>query len=185
MPPPDSDLALRVWDPFVRVFHWSLVSCVLVNFFVVDDGETLHQLVGYTASALVVARLVWGFVGSPHARFADFFPTPARLRAHLAAIRAGRHDFQPGHNPLGALMMLALMTLVLALGLTGFLQTTDLFWGEEWLEELHAGLATTLIALAGIHAAAAIVIGRLERVNLVGAMITGIKRTRNGRVDVL
>ena len=82
------------------------------------------------------------------------------------------------------LMMLALMTLVLALGLTGFLQTTDLFWGEEWLEELHAGLATTLIALAGIHAAAAIVIGRLERVNLVGAMITGVKRTRNGRVDV-
>lgn len=184
MPPPDSDLALRVWDPFVRVFHWSLVSCVLVNFVVVDDGETLHQLVGYTASALVVARVVWGFVGSAHARFADFFPTPARLRAHLAAIRAGRHDFQPGHTPLGALMMLALMTLVLALGLSGFLQTTDLFWGEEWLEELHAGLATTLIALAGIHAAAAIVIGRLERVNLVGAMITGIKRTRNGRVDV-
>lgn len=184
MPPPDSDLVLRVWDPFVRVFHWSLVSCVLVNFFVVDDGETLHQLVGYTASALVVARLVWGFVGSAHARFADFFPTPARLRAHLAAIRAGRHDFQPGHTPLGALMMLALMTLVLALGLSGFLQTTDLFWGGEWLEELHAGLATTLIALAGIHAAAAIVIGRLERVNLVGAMITGIKRTRNGRVDV-
>ena len=82
------------------------------------------------------------------------------------------------------LVQIALMALVLALGLTGFLQTTDLFWGEEWLEELHAGLATTLIALAGIHAAAAIVIGRLERVNLVGAMITGIKRTRNGRVDV-
>ncbi len=99
-------------------------------------------------------------------------------------MRTGRRDFQPGHNPLGALMMLALMALVLALGLTGFLQTTDAFWGEEWLEEIHAGLAATLIALAGIHAAAAIVIGRLERVNLVGAMITGIKRTRNGRVNV-
>ena len=103
-------------------------------------------------------------------------PTPARLRAHLAAIRAGRHDFQPGHNPLGALMMLALMTLVLALGLTGFLQTTDLFWGEEWMEEIHEALAAILITLAGIHAAAAIVMGRLERVNLVGAMITGVKR---------
>ena len=173
-----------VWDRFVRVFHWSLVACVAFNLLVQDDGEPLHRWSGYLASGLVLARIVWGFIGSRHARFADFFPTPARLRAHLAAIRAGRHDFQPGHNPLGALMMLALMTLVLALGLTGFLQTTDLFWGEEWLEELHAGLATTLIALAGIHAAAAIVIGRLERVNLVGAMITGIKRTRNGRVDV-
>ncbi|HNC68587.1 MAG TPA: cytochrome b/b6 domain-containing protein [Thauera aminoaromatica] len=184
MPPPDSDLALRVWDPFVRVFHWSLVSCVILNFFVVDDGETLHQFVGYTASGLVVARLVWGFVGSEYARFANFFPTPVRLRAHLAAMRTGRRDFQPGHNPLGALMMLALMALVLALGLTGFLQTTDAFWGEEWLEEIHEALAATLIALAGIHAAAAIVMGRLERVNLVGAMITGIKRTRGGRVDL-
>ena len=76
MRPPDSELALRVWDPFVRVFHWSLVSCVILNFFVVDDGETLHQFVGYTASGLVVARLVWGFVGSEYARFANFFPTP-------------------------------------------------------------------------------------------------------------
>ena len=59
MRPPDSELALRVWDPFVRVFHWSLVSCVILNFFVVDDGETLHRFVGYTASGLVVARLVW------------------------------------------------------------------------------------------------------------------------------
>ena len=99
-------------------------------------------------------------------------------------MRTGRRDFQPGHNPLGALMMLALMALVLALGLTGFLQTTDAFWGEEWLEEIHEALAATLIALAGIHAAAAIVMGRLERVNLVGAMITGIKRTRGGRVDL-
>ena len=180
----DSDLSVRVWDPFVRVFHWSLVSCVVLNFFVVDDGETLHQFIGYLAAGLVAARFVWGFVGSEYARFANFFPTPVRLRAHLAAMRTGRRDFQPGHNPLGALMMLALMALVLALGLTGFLQTTDAFWGEEWLEQIHEALAATLIALAGIHAAAAIVMGRLERVNLVGAMITGIKRTRGGRVDL-
>ena len=184
MRPANTDLAQRVWDPFVRVFHWSLVSCVVLNFFVVDDGETLHQLIGYIASGLVVARLVWGFVGSEHARFTSFFPTPARLRAHLTAIRAGRHDFQPGHNPLGALMMLALMALVLALGLTGFLQTTDAFWGEEWLQEIHGALAATLIGLAGLHAAAAIVMSRLERVNLVGAMITGVKRRQGEQADV-
>lgn len=169
-------LPIRVWDPFVRIFHWSLVSCVLINYVLIDDGETLHQWLGYIACGLVAARIGWGFVGSEHARFASFFPTPARLRAHLTAMRAGQPDFHPGHNPLGAIMMLTLMALVLALGLSGFLQTTDLFWGEEWLEELHEMLASALIGLAALHAAAAVVMGRLEGVNLVGAMISGIKR---------
>ncbi|BDI03815.1 cytochrome b/b6 domain-containing protein [Sphaerotilus microaerophilus] len=172
----DDSNSIRVWDRFVRVFHWSLVSCVLVNYFLVDDGETLHQWIGYAASALVVMRIVWGFIGSRYARFADFFPTPARLRRHVQAIRAGRADTHPGHNPLGALMMLALMALVLALAVTGFMQTLDAFWGEEWLQELHEVIASALILLATLHAAAAIVMGRIERTNLVAAMITGVKR---------
>ncbi|MFM2052927.1 MAG: hypothetical protein RL456_964 [Pseudomonadota bacterium] len=167
-----------VWDPFVRIFHWSLVSCVVLNYFVVDDGETVHQWLGYLASALVTLRIVWGFVGSRHARFSDFFPTPARLRHHLRALRDGRLDAHAGHNPLGALMMLALMATVLALGLTGFLQTTDAFWGEEWLQELHELIGSGLIALAGLHAAAALLMGHLERTNLVAAMVTGVKRRR-------
>ena len=171
-------LPARVWDRFVRFFHWSLVTCVLANYFLVDDGETLHHWIGYFASVLIVARIVWGFVGSEYARFTSFFPTPARLRAHLAAIRSGQPGFHPGHNPLGAVMMLALMVLVLALGLSGFLQTTDAFWGEEWLQEVHEMLASALIALATLHAAAAIIMGRLEGVSLVAAMITGVKRAR-------
>lgn len=167
--------AIPVWDRFVRVFHWSLVSCVLVNFFVIDDGKTLHQWLGYTASALVVARIVWGFIGSKHARFSDFFPTPARVRQHLSRLIAGEHDFHAGHNPVGALMMFALIALVLSLGLTGFMQTLDAFWGAEWLQELHEALGTTLIGLAGMHALAAIIMSRIERINLVGAMFTGVK----------
>lgn len=172
---PTTPRSIRVWDLFVRIFHWSLVSCVMLNYFVIDDGEDLHQWLGYFASALVVARIVWGFIGSKHARFADFFPTPARLRAHLGALVAGRLDSHPGHNPLGAMMMLALIALVLALGLTGYLQGTDMFWGEEWLQEVHETLASTLIAFAGLHALAAIVMSRVERTNLVLAMITGVK----------
>jgi cytochrome b len=168
--------AVKVWDPFVRIFHWSLVACVLTNYFVNDDGKDLHQWTGYAASVLVTLRVVWGFVGTRHARFADFFPTPARLRAHLTALKAGQADHHVGHNPLGALMMLALMALVFGLGVTGFLQTTDAYWGEAWLQDLHALIASTLIAMAGLHAAAAILMGRIERTNLVGAMITGVKR---------
>lgn len=171
--PPHS---IQVWDRFVRFFHWSLVSCVLINYFAIDDGETVHQWLGYFASALVLARIVWGFIGSKHARFADFFPTPTRLRHHLQAMRTGKSDPHPGHNPLGALMMLTLITLVLGLGVTGYLQGTDMFWGEEWLQELHEVLASTLIGLAALHALAAIVMGRIERTNLVQAMITGVKK---------
>lgn len=169
---------VKVWDPFVRIFHWSLVGCVLVNYFVNDDGKDVHQWTGYVASALITLRIVWGFIGSRHARFADFFPTPTRLRAHFAAMRSGQAASHAGHNPLGALMMLALMALVLGLGVTGFLQTTDTFWGDEWLQELHAVLASGLIALAGLHAAAAILMSRVERTNLVAAMITGVKQRR-------
>jgi cytochrome b len=171
--------SVRVWDRFVRLFHWGLVGCVLVNYFVLTDGEDLHQWLGYAATALVLARVVWGFVGSAHARFSDFFPTPQRIRADLAAWRSGRVPRHSGHTPLGAVMMLVLMLTVLGLGLTGWLQTTDWFWGDERMQEVHEFLGQALISLAVLHAAAAIVMGRLERTNLVKAMFTGVKVFRD------
>lgn len=169
---------IHVWDRFVRFFHWSLVTCVLANFFVIDDGEALHQWLGYTASALVCARIVWGFIGPRHARFSDFFPTPAGIRQHLTGLLSGNDEPHDGHNPVGAVVMLVMLAIVLSLGVTGFLQTTDAFWGEEWLQELHEGLASTLIAFAGVHALAAVVMSRIERTNLVAAMFTGNKVRR-------
>lgn len=166
---------IHVWDRFVRIFHWSLVTCVLMNFFVIDDGDTFHQWLGYLATGLVLSRIVWGFIGSRHARFADFFPTPARLQSHLRCLLSGTPDFHAGHNPLGALMILLLIALVLSLGATGYMQTTDLFWGEEWLQELHELLAGTLIGLAGLHALAALVMSHVERTNLIKAMFAGVK----------
>jgi cytochrome b len=167
--------AQPVWDRFVRVFHWSLVSCVVFNYFVLNDGKTTHQVVGYMAVSLVVARIIWGFVGSRHARFADFFPTPRRLVQHVRAVTSGNHLEVVGHNPLGALMMLALMATVLALGTTGWMQTLDAYWGEEWLQDLHRYIGNTLIGLATLHALAAIVMGRFERTRLIKAMVTGVK----------
>jgi len=167
-----------VWDPLVRLFHWSLVACVLANFLLLEEGDPPHRWAGYMASGLVLFRLVWGFVGSRHARFASFFPTPSRLRHHLQQLRAGTLPHSVGHNPLGALMMLALMALVLSLGATGYLMGTDTYWGEDWLEELHEGLANTLMLAVGLHAAAAIVMSKLEKVNLVRAMVTGYKTWR-------
>jgi len=165
----------RVWDPLVRVFHWSLVACVLLNLWVVDDGEDLHQWLGYAASALVLVRVVWGFIGPRHARFADFFPTPRRVSNHVRALLGGETEHHWGHNPLGALMVFALLGMVLSLGLTGWMQTLDAFWGVEWLMDLHEGLGEWLLPMVGLHAAATIVMGRIERTRLVKAMFTGVK----------
>lgn len=170
--PPDR---VRVWDPLVRVFHWSLVSCVVLNSWVVEEGETIHQWLGYAAAALVGLRLVWALIGSRHARFTDWFPTPRRVHDHVTALLHGEVPTHTGHNPLGALMMLTLMALVLGLGLTGWLQGTDAFWGVDWVQELHEGLAAMLVWLAALHAAAALVMGRIERTRLVKAMVTGVK----------
>jgi cytochrome b len=164
-----------VWDRFVRVFHWTVVVCVLSNYFAFEEGEWPHEWTGYLALAMVVARIAWGFIGSRHARFSDFFPTPSRVIEHLQALRQGRGVVHWGHNPLGAVMMLLLMSLLLGLGLTGWMQGTDTYFGEEWLQELHGFLANTLIALAGLHASAALVMGRIERTRLVKAMVTGVK----------
>jgi cytochrome b len=97
---------------------------------------------------------------------------------HFSALRRREHPRYLGHNPLGAVMMLALMALVISLGLTGWLQGTDAYFGEEWLQELHEVLANVLLVAAGLHATAALVMSHFERVNLIGAMITGIKRFR-------
>ena len=164
-----------VWDRFVRFFHWTVVSCVLLNYFVLEEGEWLHEWVGYLAAGLVVARIGWGFIGSRYARFVDFFPTPSRLIRHVQTMRSGKPEHHWGHNPLGALMMLALMAVVLSLGFTGWLQGTDTYFGEEWLQDLHRYLGNGLIGLAGLHAAAALVMGRIERTRLVKAMVTGVK----------
>lgn len=167
--------ARPVWDLFVRIFHWTLVSCVMVNYFVLDDGESIHEWLGYLASALVVARVAWGFIGSPYARFSNFFPTPRRLQHHVSQLVQGKAEMHWGHNPIGALMMLALMALVLGLGVSGWMQTLDAFWGEAWLQDLHELLGNVLIGLVTLHAIAAIVMGRLERTRLIRAMVTGVK----------
>ena len=171
----DNTQEIKVWDGFVRVFHWTLAACVLCNYFVLEDGEAPHRWAGYLAALLVLSRVVWGFIGSRHARFADFFPTPRRLQAHWQDMRQGRLHAHAGHNPLGALMMLWLMALVLGLGLSGYLLGTDAFWGDDGMQELHEALANILIASVGLHVLAAVLMSRLGGINLIKAMVTGVK----------
>jgi cytochrome b len=149
---------------------------VFANFFLLEAGEVPHRYTGYLACSLVLIRIIWGFVGTRYARFSDFFPTPTKIRRHISEVRAGHPDQYLGHNPLGALMMLALLMLVLSLGVTGWMMGTDQFYEVEWVKQLHEGIANFMMLCVGLHVAAAVAMSRLTKVNLVRAMVTGIKQ---------
>lgn len=174
--PPAGTATVPVWDPFVRVFHWSVVGACALDLTVLDDGKLAHRWLGYGVLVLVALRLVWGVVGTRHARFTDFVPGPRRLAAYLGAMARGREPRFVGHNPAAAVMILALMALLSAIGATGWMLTLDAFWGLEWVEELHEGLANLLVALVAVHVAAAVWESLRHGENLILAMVTGRKR---------
>lgn len=89
----------------MRGFHWVVVVGCALNLFVLDPSSTAHRAVGYVVAAALAVRIVWGFVGTTHARFADCVPTPARFARYLAALAHGRARRHLGHNPAGAAMM--------------------------------------------------------------------------------
>ena len=142
---------VRVWDPLIRVFHWATVTLCLLNFFILEEGSKPHKYAGYAVGILLIIRLLWGMVGPHYARFGQWWPTPARIRYYLRQLAQGRHPYYLGHNPVGALMIWLLLSLVGTV-VTGWLTTWDAFWGEDWLEELHEVVANTLMAAVGVHA---------------------------------
>ena len=99
---------VRVWDPLVRLFHWSLAACIL-GAFLVEEGDTAHQWLGYTALALVAVRVAWGFVGTRHARFSDWVRGPRAVAGYLRERAAGTSRRRLGHNPAAAVMILLLL----------------------------------------------------------------------------
>ncbi|MBM6583870.1 cytochrome b/b6 domain-containing protein [Microvirga sp. BT689] len=167
---------VRVWDTFVRIFHWSLVGLFTVAFATGDEIEWLHIRVGYAIAALVALRIVWGFVGSRHARFSDFVRSPSEIATYSGQALRFRAPRYLGHNPAGGAMVVALLVMIGGIAATGFAMTTDAFWGSQWVEDLHEGLVYATIGLIVLHVAG-ISFSSLEHgENLVKAMITGRKR---------
>lgn len=100
---------VRVWDPLVRIFHWTLVAAFTIAYLTEDDWQNLHVLAGYTVAGLVAFRLVWGFIGTKHARFSDFVFSPATVIGYLKDMVAMRAKRYLGHNPAGGAMIVALL----------------------------------------------------------------------------
>lgn len=166
----------RVWDPFVRIFHWSQAILITVSWLTSDDLKTVHKASGYAIAILLATRMVWGFVGPRHARFSDFLRKPRVVRDYLRQMWEGREPRYIGHNPAGGMMVLALMGTVAATALTGWLQTTDAFWGSEALEEVHGALANLILVLVALHLGGVLLASLRHNESLFQAMIDGRKR---------
>jgi len=168
---------IRVWDPFVRLFHWSLALSIATAWWLsTEEWRSAHEAAGYVACVLVAARIFWGFLGSRYARFTQFVRPPSTVVAYLAAITSGSEHRYLGHNPAGGAMILVLLAAIVATGTTGWLLTTDLFWGSRPMALLHALCGNGVVVLVGAHVMGVVLASWRHRENLVRAMVTGSKR---------
>lgn len=172
---------IAVWDPLVRLIHWSLALTVLLNGAITEEEGTAHEWVGYVALALVATRLLWALVGPRPARFSAFPPSPGRAVAYLRDMFAGRRTVHLSHNPLGALMVYNIWLTVIAMGVTGHMMTTIGFFGIDWVEEAHEAAFAWLIVSVALHVAGVMFDTWRSRVNLVRAMVGGRKRIPPGQ----
>ncbi len=171
---------ITVWDRFVRLFHWSVASAFLLDFWVLDEGDSPHEWVGYFLGVLLVLRIIWGFIGPHNARFINFFPTLTCIKKHLSDLRDGTVDQEEGHNPLGGAMVITLMLMLAVVSMSGWMLTWDIFWGSSLMEEIHDISANVTMILVVIHVAAIIVMGRFTQIPLIRTMVTG-KRLKSGK----
>lgn len=165
-----------VWDRFVRFFHWTLVALFAIGYFTGGEVESVHIVNGYALATLLTLRLLWGFVGPPTARFGSFVKRPAETLAYLREVGRLRARRYLGHNPAGAVMILALMGALAGTVTTGIMMTTDAYWGAEWVDEAHEFLANAAVGLIILHVAGVLVASFQHRENLIAAMMTGSKR---------
>lgn len=164
-----------VWDLPVRVFHWSLAAS-FAGAYALSESErwrNVHVTLGYTVVGLIVFRLIWGFVGTHHARFASFRYPPLQAITYLREIATGRARHYVGHNPAGSWAVYALLALGLATGASGYLNFNEV--GGDVMEETHEVLANLWLLVVGLHVAGVVVGSLAHRENLARAMVTGCK----------
>lgn len=179
---------VRVWDLPTRVFHWAFAGCVIglvATGQIGGDVMTWHFRLGYAALALVLFRVIWGFVGGYWSRFGVFVPSPSRLLAYLKS--GGKSEASVGHNPLGALSVLGLLTMALIQVGAGLMSDDEIFSTgplvskvpPEWVSVatfFHTEVGKlVVIALVALHIAAIAWYRFKKHENLVRPMLIGDK----------
>ena len=171
-----AERTVTVWDPAVRIFHWSLVAAFAAAWLTGDEWDAAHEAAGYVILGLVAVRVIWGLVGTRYARFWQFVKRPRDVLDYLREMLAAREHRYIGHNPAGGAMVVALLLALIGTGGTGWMMTLDMFWGAGWVEGLHEVLADATIVLVAVHIAGVVLASLRHRENLVRAMFNGRKR---------
>jgi len=143
----------------------------------VSESEQLrgvHMILGYTTMGLIAFRIVWGFVGSPFARFRSFLFPPTAAIGYLRSLTTGKPRRFVGHNPAGSYAIYAILLVGMATGVTGYLTLNEI--GGESVEDIHEFCANLWLGVAIVHIAGVILGSWIHRENLVRAMITGYKQ---------
>ena len=168
-------IRILVWDVPVRVFHWALAGSFITAFVTAESEafRNVHVVSGYLMLALIVFRVVWGFVGTRHARFSDFVRGPGAVVNYVRSLINGNPEHHVGHNPAGALAIILLLLLGVGTVASGWMSFNEI--GGDALGELHEGIATTMLAVVVVHVLGVIVSSFLHRENLLRSMLTGYK----------
>jgi cytochrome b len=167
---------ILVWDWPVRIGHWLLVGAFALAW-LTSESETwrlVHAYAGGTVVGVILFRILWGMMGTRHARFGSFVRGPGAALGYLKGLLSGRAAHTAGHNPAGGWAIVALLLLGLLTGASGWLMYQDI--GGDLLEEVHEVLATTMLTVALLHLVGVIVGSLAHHENLVRAMLTGLKR---------
>lgn len=179
---------VRVWDRPTRIFHWSLVLLIIGSWVTGEEGMTeWHERFGLAVIALVAFRLIWGFVGGEFARFSSFVRGPGAIVSYLRETMAGRHPEHAGHNPLGALAVLALLLLVGTQAALGLFSNDDILYEgplyhlvgydlSGTLTGWHHQMFDILLIVVIVHIVAVIGYMVFLHDDLILPMFTGTKR---------
>lgn len=173
--------SLAVWDPLVRLIHWSLAITILLNALIVDEDSKFHLWIGYVAVGLVAVRLVWGVVGTKYAKFSAFPPNPVASFQQLTVFFRRDDPVHISHNPLGALMVYNIWATVIIIAVTGYAMGTTQFFGVEWMEDAHEMAFIWLLVSIVLHVGGVVFDTWRSGVPLVRAMIDGRKRIPQNR----
>jgi cytochrome b len=167
---------VKVWDVPTRIFHW-LLALSFAGAYLTSESEhyrDVHVMFGYTLAGLIGFRLAWGLIGTRYARFTSFMAGPGRIVEYLKSLLSSSPKHYLGHNPAGAVAIFLLLAQGLLTAVSGFATYQEV--GGEWLEELHEGAASAMLAVVAVHVLGVVVSSFLHRENLVRSMISGNKR---------
>ena len=148
--PASSGLTVYVWDVFVRLFHWGVFLFFFISYFEATNAF-VHENAGYIVLGLVVLRVLWGFCGPQHARFANFIRPPSAAIRYLIGLPRGRAERHVGHNPAGAWMVIILLVMLAVVSVSGILMRTDRFWADPLVEDIHYVSADITLGLIVLH----------------------------------